>query len=197
MVTFSYDQLCLRPQHSFVNWRRGNRNSLNPWVAPTSSSRRVPGIHITSWPLVYGLAPFFCHSASYGVPALQLRQHWILFFFFHYSWFTVLCQFSTVQHSGPIAHVCILFLTSSSTMFHHERLDTFPCAVQQDLIAYLSKCNSLHLLTPDSQALPLPPPTSTGFFNPLCWLRIEPVSWSCRDSTDLIAPQQELLISHL
>ena len=28
-------------------------------------------------------------------------------FFFPYSWFTVFCQFSTVQHGDPVTHTCI------------------------------------------------------------------------------------------
>ena len=27
--------------------------------------------------------------------------------FFHYSWFTVFCQFSAVQHGDPVTHTCI------------------------------------------------------------------------------------------
>ena len=51
------------------------------------------------------------------------------FYFFHYSWFTVFCPFSTVQQSDPVTHIhihthiCILFLTLSSIMFHHTWLD--------------------------------------------------------------------------
>ena len=29
------------------------------------------------------------------------------FYFFHDSWFTVFCQFSTVQHGDPVKHTCI------------------------------------------------------------------------------------------
>ena len=29
------------------------------------------------------------------------------FYFFHYSWLTVFCQFSTVQESDPMTHTCI------------------------------------------------------------------------------------------
>ena len=29
------------------------------------------------------------------------------FYFFHYSWFTVFCPFSTVQHGDPVTHTCI------------------------------------------------------------------------------------------
>ena len=88
------------------------------------------------------------------------------FYFFHYSWFTVFCQFSTTQKSDPVTHIhththththiYILFLTLSSIMLHHNWLDIVPSTIQQDLIH--SKGNSLHLLTPDSQPIPLPLP---------------------------------------
>ena len=42
-------------------------------------------------------------------------------------------------------------------MVYPERSDIVPCAVQQDLIAIHSKWNSLHLPTPNSQPIPLPP----------------------------------------
>ena len=29
------------------------------------------------------------------------------FYFFHYSWFTVFCQFSTAQQGDPVTHTCI------------------------------------------------------------------------------------------
>ena len=29
------------------------------------------------------------------------------FYFFHYSWFTVFCQFSTLQQSDPIENTCM------------------------------------------------------------------------------------------
>ena len=38
---------------------------------------------------------------------LQFFLYIIIFIFFHYSWFTVFCQFSTVQHGDPITHTCI------------------------------------------------------------------------------------------
>ena len=33
-------------------------------------------------------------------------------------------------------YVYIFFLTLTSIMFHHKKLDVIPCAMQQDLIAY-------------------------------------------------------------
>ena len=43
-------------------------------------------------------------------------------------------------------------------LFHQhlsQELDRVPCVVQQDPIAYPSKCNSLHLLIPNSPSIPL------------------------------------------
>ena len=74
------------------------------------------------------------------------------FYLFHYRWFTVFCKFLlyckvTQSHTHTHTHthtyiyiyiyIYILFLTLSSIMFHHKWLDRVPCAVQQDLIAYL------------------------------------------------------------
>ena len=83
------------------------------------------------------------------------------FYFFSYSWFTVFSQFSTIQQSDPVSlplptNIYILFLTLSPIMLDNKGLDTVPSAIQQDLIA--SKGNSVHLLTPNSQSIPLPPP---------------------------------------
>ena len=60
------------------------------------------------------------------------------FHFFHYSWFTVFCQFSIVQESDPVTHayIRILFLTLSSITLHHQWLGTVPRAIEQELIAY-------------------------------------------------------------
>ena len=34
------------------------------------------------------------------------------FYFFHYSWFTVFCQFSTIQQDDPVTHECIHYFFS-------------------------------------------------------------------------------------
>ena len=36
------------------------------------------------------------------------------FYFFHYSWFTVFCQFSTIQHGDQLHMYTFFFLTLSS-----------------------------------------------------------------------------------
>ena len=62
---------------------------------------------------------------------LVLNIFLMIFYFFHYSWFTVLCQFPTVQQ-WP-SHIYILFPTLSCIMFHHKWLDIVPGAIQQSL----------------------------------------------------------------
>ena len=58
------------------------------------------------------------------------------FYFFHYSWFTVFCQSSTVQQGDLVTYIYIIFLTLSSIMLHHRWLDIVPIAIQQDLMVY-------------------------------------------------------------
>ena len=52
------------------------------------------------------------------------------FYFFHYGWFLVFCQFSIIQQSDPVSlslshthihiHIYILLLTLSSIRLHHK-----------------------------------------------------------------------------
>ena len=58
-----------------------------------------------------------------------------IFYFFHHSWFTVFCQFSTVKQDDPVTHMYIHSF-SHIIMVHHMWLDIVPHAIQQDLIAY-------------------------------------------------------------
>ena len=55
-------------------------------------------------------------------------------------------------------HIYVYIIFSHIIMLHHKWLDIVPSATQQDLIAIHSKGNSLHLLTPNSQSILLPPP---------------------------------------
>ena len=52
-------------------------------------------------------------------------------------------------------HIYILFLILFSIMVYLRRVDIASCAAQQDLLFIHSKCNSLHLLAPNSQSIPL------------------------------------------
>ena len=56
------------------------------------------------------------------------------FYFFHYTWLTVFCQFSTAQQSDPVAHAHSH--SFPHVTLHRKGLDTVPRATQQDLIAY-------------------------------------------------------------
>ena len=76
------------------------------------------------------------------------------FLFFHYSWFTVFCQFSPLQQRDTVS------LTHSHTFFFSHYAPS--CSITSDQIyGRISllihfKQNSLHPLTPDSQSIPLP-----------------------------------------
>ena len=59
----------------------------------------------------------------------------MIFIFFHYSWFIVFCQFSTVHYVTQL-HIYVYILFSHIIMLHHKWLDLVPHATQQDLIAY-------------------------------------------------------------
>ena len=58
----------------------------------------------------------------------------MILIFSHYSWFTVFCWISSVQHGDPVTNTCIHFF-SHIIMLHHKWLDRVPSATQQDLIA--------------------------------------------------------------
>ena len=103
-------------------------------------------------------------------------SYWILFFSvfffksFYFSWFTMFCEFmlySRVTWSYIYIHidVCMYIYTHS---FSHIILYHVPSQViRHSSLCYTrislffhSKCSSLHLLTPYSQSIPLPPPPS-------------------------------------
>ena len=48
-------------------------------------------------------------------------------FFFHYSWLTVFCQHSTVQHGDPVTHTC------THSFFSHYHAPS-----------QVTRCSSLH-----------------------------------------------------
>ena len=85
------------------------------------------------------------------------------FYFLCISWFIML-SISAIQQSDPMC-VCvcvcvcvqILFIILCSIMFHHKWLDIVPCAIHRISWPIHSKCNTLYLLTPNSQSIPLPP----------------------------------------
>ena len=102
----------------------------------------------------------------------------------------MLCQFSSVQHSDPVIHIYIyIYIHSfSHTIFHH----VLSQMIEYRSLCYMlysgtplpihSKCNSLHLPTPNSPSIPLPPPTKM-----YCWCHL----WTFKDEIfELSRPQQ-------
>ena len=90
-----------------------------------------------------------------------------VWFFFHYSWFTVLCQFllySKVTQSHTYLY------SFSQIILHHAPSQvtrySFPVLYSRISLLILSKCNGLHLLTPNSQCIPTPPPWQPQVFSP-------------------------------
>ena len=57
--------------------------------------------------------------------------------------------------------VCVCVCICIYVLFYHGLSQDIgysivPCAIQQDFVVYLFKCNSVYLLTPNSQSIPLP-----------------------------------------
>ena len=44
--------------------------------------------------------------------ALSFFVYLLIFIFFHYTWFTVFSEFSTVPHGDPVTHTCIHYFFS-------------------------------------------------------------------------------------
>ena len=71
----------------------------------------------------------------------------------------MLCQFllySKVTQS--YIYIYIPFPILSSIIVYPKRLDTVPVLYSKTSLHIHSKCNNLHLLTPNSQSIPLLPP---------------------------------------
>ena len=97
------------------------------------------------YPLVNFLLDYSCFSLlTYKYSLFAKKIIFVIYFacphfffnkyfkFFHYSWFTMFCQFSTVQQCDSITHTCI----HSFFSHYHAPLDIIPNAIQKDLIAY-------------------------------------------------------------
>ena len=88
-------------------------------------------------------------------------------FFFHYSWFTVFCQFSTLQQGDPVTHTYIHSF-SHIIMLHHKWLDIVPSGIQQHLIAYPFQRQSFAPVNPKLPVHPTPsssPLVTTSLFS--------------------------------
>ena len=86
---------------------------------------------------------------------------WRFFFYFYFPIIVGLhCSVSFLLYSKDTQshiHKYIPFLALSSILLHHKWLDIFPVLYSRIPLLSYSKCNSLHLLTPNSQSIPLPP----------------------------------------
>ena len=83
---------------------------------------------LISWKSEKYLAPLFVSSEKDYLLGKRKSLFWIKedfskklffndFYFFHYSWFTVFCRFSTVQQSDLVTHTYIHYF--SHIIFHH------------------------------------------------------------------------------
>ena len=82
------------------------------------------------------------------------------FYFFHQSWFTEVCQFSIGQQSDPVTHTYTRILFShypASCSITSDQIQ-FPVLHSRTSLLTHSKGKPVHLLTPDSQSIPLPLP---------------------------------------
>ena len=66
---------------------------------------------------------------------------------------------SAVQHSDSVIHIYTFFFIFFSIMVYPRILNIVPCATSRTLLFIHSMCNSLHLLTPNSQSIPPPHPS--------------------------------------
>ena len=70
----------------------------------------------------------------------DLVAHFFLFIcFIKVSLIYNVVPISAVQQSDPAVHAFFFSYYLPSSMFYPKRLDTVPCAVQEDLIAYPSQ----------------------------------------------------------
>ena len=164
-------------------------------MATVNTAAMNIGVHVFFWIMVFsGLIlntqsssslvvrnRFLCILYLISQPVIYFILCFMIFYFLFlkrflfspYSCFTVFCQFSTVQQSDPA-----LFLTLSSIVLHLKWLDGFPVLFSRILLLVHSRCNSLHLLTPESQSLPVPrpPPWQPQIYSPSPWFSF---LWKC------------------
>ena len=84
------------------------------------------------------------------------------FLFLFFNWSTVDLQcWANLLYSKQLSyiHIYILFLYSFPLWFIPADWIYFPVLYNRTLLFIHSKCNHLHQLTPNSQWIPLPPPT--------------------------------------
>ena len=119
----------------------------------------------------------FCPSGETHPPASLLSCNIVRFFLIYLLWKYGDCinfcgtakwprHASVCTHTHTHTHTHIHTHSFSHVILRRKWLDIFPCANQQISLLIHSKCNSLHLLTPDSQSIPLLLPPS---WQPHCW----------------------------
>ena len=109
--------------------------SLGWWQTINDISQHMNSLFL----LKYQVPWYIIEKNQHNIWQILLLHLFISFFnndsyFFHYSWFTVFCQFSTVQQGDPVTHTCI-----HSFFSHYHALSwvtIVPSATQQDCIAY-------------------------------------------------------------
>ena len=76
-------------------------------VVMLRATREVRSIHLLKT-YTMGVCMYVC-VFFYPVSGETLTKTFFNndFYFFHYSWFTVFCQFSTVQQGDPVTHTCV------------------------------------------------------------------------------------------
>ena len=82
------------------------------------------------------------------------------FYFFHYRWFTVFCHFSTVH-----TYIYTFFFLTLSCSIISDQIQFSVLHSRSSLLIH-SKGNSFHLLIPNSQSIPLPPPWESQVCSP-------------------------------
>ena len=123
-----------------------NAGSLTHWaragIQPASSQRQSWVLNLLSHNR-NSLFSFLNIFSEYRILGLQLffiyKWYYVVFVFLFFTIVDLQCSVNfywTEKWPSP-TYVYILFLTLSSIMFHHKWLDIVPCAIQQDLIAYL------------------------------------------------------------
>ena len=91
----------------------------------------------------------------------------LMFFFIEVELIYNVVSISAVQQGDSVIHRDILFFIFFSIMVYPRRLDIVPCAIDRTLLFIHSKCNSLHLLTPNSLSIPVHTPSlaTTSLFS--------------------------------